>query len=145
MAPGGVEDIPTYLAMPGIANMFAVYKAGKTGPEAMREVMRLQLFDPSLLSDALIAERAPIAATPTQASRSVMPVPNMTTRLQELQCPIFGFWGVNDQFNPVGGAMKIMENAPQARMVLVNRCGHWVQVEHQEMFNRACLDFLRNG
>jgi 4,5:9,10-diseco-3-hydroxy-5,9,17-trioxoandrosta-1(10),2-diene-4-oate hydrolase len=23
MAPGGVEDIPTYLAMPGIANMFA--------------------------------------------------------------------------------------------------------------------------
>jgi 4,5:9,10-diseco-3-hydroxy-5,9,17-trioxoandrosta-1(10),2-diene-4-oate hydrolase len=145
MAPGGVEDIPTYLAMPGIANMFAVYKAGKTGPEAMREVMRLQLFDPSLLSDALIAERAPIAATQTQASRSVMPVPNMTTRLQELQCPVFGFWGVNDQFNPVGGAMKIMENAPQARMVLVNRCGHWVQVEHQEMFNRACLDFLRNG
>jgi 4,5:9,10-diseco-3-hydroxy-5,9,17-trioxoandrosta-1(10),2-diene-4-oate hydrolase len=123
MAPGGVEDIPTYLAMPGIAN----------------------LFDPSLLSDALIAERAPIAATQTQASRSVMPVPNMTTRLQELQCPVFGFWGVNDQFNPVGGAMKIMENAPQARMVLVNRCGHWVQVEHLEMFNRACLDFLRNG
>ena len=106
MAPGGVEDIPTYLAMPGIANMFAVYKAGKTGPEAMREVMRLQLFDP---------------------------------------CPVFGFWGVNDQFNPVGGAMKIIENAPQARLMLVNRCGHWVQVEHQEMFNRACIDFLRNG
>ena len=32
MAPGGVEDIPTYLAMPGIADVFAVYKAGKTGP-----------------------------------------------------------------------------------------------------------------
>ena len=145
MAPGGVEDIPTYLAMPGIANMFAVYKAGKTGPEAMREVMRLQLFDPSLLSEELIAERAPIAATQTQASRSVMPVPNMTTRLHELRCPVFGFWGVNDQFNPVGGAMKIMENAPRARLMLVNRCGHWVQVEHQEMFNRACIDFLRNG
>ena len=107
--------------------------------------MRLQLFDPSLLSEALIAERAQIAATQTQASRSVMPVPNMTTRLHELRCPVFGFWGVNDQFNPVGGAMKIMENAPQARIVLVNRCGHWVQVEHQEMFNRACIDFLRNG
>ena len=44
---------------------------------------------------------------------------------------------MNDQFNPVGGAMKIVEHAPQARMVLVNRCGHWVQVEHREMFNRA--------
>ena len=30
-------------------------------------------------------------------------------------------------------------------MVLVNRCGHWVQVEHREMFNRQCLDFLANG
>jgi 4,5:9,10-diseco-3-hydroxy-5,9,17-trioxoandrosta-1(10),2-diene-4-oate hydrolase len=145
MAPGGVEDLDTYLAMPGIANMFAVYQAGKSGPEAMREVMRLQLFDPTLLTEEIINERAPIAATQTQASRSVMKVPNMTERLHELRCPVFGFWGVNDQFNPVGGASKIVEHAPNARIVLVNRCGHWVQVEHREMFNRACLDFLAHG
>ena len=145
MAPGGVEDLDTYLAMPGIANMFAVYKAGKSGPEAMREVMRLQLFDPALLTDEIIAERAPIAATQTQASRSVMKVPNMTERLHELRCPIFGFWGVNDQFNPVGGAMKIVQHAPHARITLLNRCGHWVQVEHREMFNRDCLAFLQHG
>ena len=145
MAPGGVEDLDTYLAMPGIANMFAVYKAGKTGPDAMRDVMRLQLFDPALLTDEIINERAPIAATQTQASRSVMKVPNMTERLGELRCPVFGFWGVNDQFNPVSGAMKIVQHAPQARMILVNRCGHWVQVEHRAMFNRQCLDFLAEG
>lgn len=145
MAPGGVEDIDTYLAMPGIANMFAVYKAGKTGPEAMREVMRMQLFDPSLLTEEIINERAPLAALQTQAARSVMKVPNMTQRLNELRCPIFGFWGVNDSFNPVGGAMKIVQHAPQARMVLVNRCGHWVQVEHRDLFNRQCLDFLSHG
>ena len=69
----------------------------------------------------------------------------MTERLQELKCPVYGFWGVNDQFNPVGGAMKIMQNAPQARMQLINRCGHWVQVEHQDLFNRSCIDFLQNG
>jgi len=145
MAPGGVEDIDTYLAMPGIANMFAVYKAGKTGPEAMREVMRMQLFDPSLLTEEIINERAPLAALQTQAARSVMKVPNMTERLHELRCPIFGFWGVNDSFNPVGGAMKVVQHAPQARMLLVNRCGHWVQVEHRELFNRQCLDFLSKG
>ena len=145
MAPGGVEDIATYLAMPGIANMFAIYKAGKTGAEAMRAVMSMQLFDPSLLTEEIINERAPIALTQTQASRSVMTVPNMTLRLHELRCPIFGFWGVNDQFNPVGGAMKLVEHAPNARMELVNRCGHWVQVEHREMFNRLCIDFLQHG
>lgn len=145
MAPGGVEDLDTYLAMPGIANMFAIYKSGKTGAEAMRAVMQMQLYDPSLLSDEIINERAPIAATQTQAARSVMKVPNMTEQLAQLRCPVFGFWGVNDLFNPVGGAMKIMENAPQARMLLVNQCGHWVQVEHQAMFNRQCIDFLQNG
>lgn len=145
MAPGGVEDLDTYLAMPGIANMFNIYKSGLTGVDAMRAVMHMQLFDPALLTDDIIRERAPIAATQTQAARSIMKVANMTARLGELKCPVFGFWGINDQFNPASGAMKIMENCPQARLILVNRCGHWVQVEHQEMFNRMCLDFLKNG
>ena len=111
----------------------------------MRAVMSMQLFDPALLTDDILNERAPIAATQTQAARSVMKVANMTNRLGELKCPVFGFWGINDQFNPASGAMKLMENCPQARLILVNRCGHWVQVEHREMFNRMCLDFLKNG
>jgi 4,5:9,10-diseco-3-hydroxy-5,9,17-trioxoandrosta-1(10),2-diene-4-oate hydrolase len=93
----------------------------------------------------LINERAPIAATQTQAARSILKVRNMTTELHALRCPVFGFWGVNDQFNPVGGAMKVVDNCPQARMILVNQCGHWVQVEHRDMFNRACIDFLQLG
>lgn len=145
MAPGGVEDLDTYLAMPGVANMFAVYRSGKTGAEAMRDVMRMQLFDPGLLTDEIINERAPIALTQTRAARSILKVPNMTERLAELACPVFGFWGVNDLFNPASGAMKVMQHAPRARMLLVNRCGHWVQVEHQAMFNRQCIDFLQNG
>lgn len=145
MAPGGVEDLDTYLAMPGIANMFAVYQSGRSGPEAMREVMRLQLFDPALLTDEIIAERAPIAALQTQAARSVLKVPNMTGRLGEIGCPVLGFWGVNDQFNPVQGAMKLATGVPDARVVLVNRCGHWVQVEHREWFNQQCIGFVRHG
>ena len=145
MAPGGVEDLDTYLAMPGIANMFKVYQAGKTGAAAMRDVMTMQLFDPTLLTDDIINERAPIAETQTQAARSILKVPNMTERLHELRCPVFGFWGVNDQFNPVSGTTKLVENCPQARIIVLNQCGHWVQVEHREMFNRACIDFLQNG
>jgi 4,5:9,10-diseco-3-hydroxy-5,9,17-trioxoandrosta-1(10),2-diene-4-oate hydrolase len=29
--------------------------------------------------------------------------------------------------------------------VLVSNCGHWVMVEHQDLFNRTLLDFLLNG
>jgi 4,5:9,10-diseco-3-hydroxy-5,9,17-trioxoandrosta-1(10),2-diene-4-oate hydrolase len=145
MAPGGVEDLDTYLAMPGIANMFEVYRSGLTGIEAMRAVMTMQLFDPALLTDAILNERAPIAATQTAAARSVLKVPNMTARLAELRCPVLAFWGMNDQFNPASGAAKLMDHCPDIRTILVNRCGHWVQVEHRALFNRMCVDFLSNG
>ncbi|HSW20845.1 MAG TPA: alpha/beta fold hydrolase [Ramlibacter sp.] len=145
MAPGGIEPLETYLAMPGIANMFKVYESGLAGAAAMREIMRMQLFDSALLTDEIIAERAPIAALQTQAARSVLQVPDMTARLPELKCPVFGFWGANDQFNPVSGTSKLVAGCPNARIVVLNRCGHWVQVEHREMFNRLCIDFLRNG
>lgn len=145
MAPGGVEDLDTYLAMPGIANMFEIYRSGLTGAEAMRAVMIKQLYDPSLLTDEIINERAPIAALQTQAARSILKVPNMTARLGELRAPVLGFWGVNDLFNPVSGASRLSEHCPHARVMLVNRCGHWVQVEHREMFNRLCIDFLLHG
>lgn len=145
MAPGGVEALDTYLAMPGVANMFAVYQSGQTGVEAMRAVMRMQLFDPSQLTDDILAERAPIAAMQTQAARSILKVPDMTARLHELRCPVLGFWGVDDQFNPASGANKLLAHCPAVRVVLVNRCGHWVQVEHRDIFNRTCLDFLQHG
>lgn len=145
LGPGGVEDFDTYMAMPGIAYMFDVYKSGKVGADALREILRAMFFDPSLIEEETIRERAPIAETQTKAARSKLDVPNMTDRLHELKCPVFGLWGVNDQFNPVGGAMKLAENTPNIRMELVSRCGHWVQVEHRELFNRLCLDFLANG
>ena len=47
----------------------------------MRDVMTMQLFDPTLLTDDIINERAPIAETQTQAARSILKVPNMTERL----------------------------------------------------------------
>ena len=34
---------------------------------------------------------------------------------------------------------------PDIRLTLVSQCGHWVMVEHRELFNRQTLDFLQNG
>ncbi|GAB2466751.1 alpha/beta fold hydrolase [Comamonas humi] len=145
MAPGGVEDLPVYFAMPGIANMFKIYQEGKTGREAMRAVMSMQVVDQSLLTEAIIDEREPIAKTQTQAARSPMNIPNLTEQLPQLQCKVLAFWGMQDAFNPVGGADKLARGIQNCRVVLVNQCGHWVQVEHRGMFNRTCIDFLQNG
>ena len=145
MAPGGVEDRETYFRMPGIVRMEETYNAGPMGVEAMRHVMSLQLYDASQLDEAMLAERAAVAVTQPANLFSTMMVPNMTERLHALRCPVLGFWGTNDNFNPASGALKLLEHAPDARFIMLNRCGHWVQVEHTDLFNRSCLDFLNKG
>lgn len=145
LAPGGVEERETYFMMEGIVRMVSLFNAGPVGLEEMRSMMRLQLFDDSILPQSLLLERVAVAQTQPKNLFSTMQVPNMTSRLGELQCPILGFWGSNDNFNPVGGAQRIIDGAPDARFIVLNRCGHWVQVEHRELFNRSCLEFLRHG
>ena len=143
-APGGVEERETYFQMPGILRMVEVFGQGPMGVEEMRQVMRLQLFDSTQLDENLLKERAAVAVTQPANLFSTMMVPNMTERLGELRVPILGFWGTNDLFNPPAGAMKILDNAPHARFIMLNRCGHWVQVEHQQLFNRECIAFLND-
>ncbi|HGY2297713.1 TPA: alpha/beta fold hydrolase [Pseudomonas putida] len=145
MAPGGVEERETYFKKIGIQRMVELFNAGPLDIDKMRQIMSLQLFDASQLPDSLLAERVAVAKYQPHCLFSTMMVPNMTERLEELRVPILGFWGTNDNFNPVGGAMKVLDNAPDARFILLNRCGHWVQVEHRELFNRSCLEFLRQA
>lgn len=145
MAPGGVEARETYFRMEGIMRMVETFAKGPMGPAEMRHVMSLQVFDPGMLDDEIINERAAIAPLQPANLFSTMMVPDMTARLHEISAPIFGFWGTNDRFNPHTGALKVIENAPDARMILLNQCGHWVQVEHRDLFNRSCIDFMIRG
>ena len=142
MAPGGVEERETYFKMIGIQRMVELYNAGPLGLEQMRRIMSLQLFDSSQLDDTLLAERVAVAVHQPRNLFTTMMVPNMTERLEELQVPILGFWGTDDNFNPASGALKVLQHAPHARFILLNRCGHWVQVEHRTLFNTTCLAFL---
>jgi len=145
MAPGGVEERETYFEMEGIIRMVETFAAGKMGMEEMQHVMSLQVYNPELLDNEILCERVAVVPSQPENLFTTMMVPNMTERLQEIQIPIFGFWGTEDKFNPHSGSMKILHNAPDARMILLNRCGHWVQVEYPDLFNRSCIDFLTRG
>jgi 4,5:9,10-diseco-3-hydroxy-5,9,17-trioxoandrosta-1(10),2-diene-4-oate hydrolase len=146
MAPGGLEERETYMAMSGIQTMIkSIYgKAGITR-DGMKKVFSLQLYDESLITDEIIDQRFQIAETQPMVVFSSLRVPNLAERLSELTCPVLGLWGVNDNFCPVSGADRIAKNCADARVMTINRCGHWVMVEHRDVFNRLVLDFLQNG
>lgn len=147
MAPGGLmEKEQYYRQMEGIQKMAAAFASGELKEAAgMRRLLGLQLFDAALLSDETINERVAVVQQQPLCVLASMQVPNMAARLAELQCPILGFWGMNDKFCPASGAQTLMEACRQIRFVLLSECGHWAMVEHRELFNRQCLDFIGEG
>ncbi|EKT4465617.1 alpha/beta fold hydrolase [Pseudomonas putida] len=147
MAPGGLMDkAQYYLQMEGIQRMVTAFASGELRDAAgMKRLLGLQLFDPSLIDDETVAERVAVVAQQPPCVLSTMEVPNMAERLPELACPILGFWGMDDKFCPVSGANTLMQACRHIRFVLLSECGHWVMVEHRDLFNRDCLAFLAEG
>ncbi|WP_416052979.1 alpha/beta fold hydrolase [Cupriavidus basilensis] len=142
MAPGGVEDRETYFRMEGIEKMVSLFTGGQMNHDTMRELLKLLVHDATLVTDALVDERMAVCKEQPREVLATMKVPNLTERLGEIACPVLGFWGTEDRFNPAGGALKFLQGCRDARFVLINRCGHWVMVEHSDYFNRECLAFL---
>ncbi|WP_336335108.1 alpha/beta fold hydrolase [Pseudomonas putida] len=147
MAPGGLmEKSQYYLQMEGIQRMAAAFASGELRDAVgMKRLLGLQLFDPSLIDDDTVAERVAVVAEQPACVLSTMEVPNMAEQIGRLGCPILGFWGMNDKFCPASGAQTMMQACQQIRFVLLSECGHWVMVEHRELFNRECLAFLAEG
>ena len=144
MAPGGLELREAYGKMEGIRTMMKVF-LGPEGitREGMRKVFGLQLFDPATLTEEILDERMEIALTQPKRVLASMSVPHLAPELSRLRCPVFAFWGMDDKFCPVSGATTIAERCPRSRVMLLSSCGHWVMVEHTDLFNRLSVDFLR--
>lgn len=146
MAPGGLEERETFMQMRGIRSMMrCLYGPEGLTRAGMKMLFENQLFDASLVSEALVDERTEAAlAQPLHVFKS-MRVDNLEHELGRLACPVLGLWGMDDQFCPVSGATKLAERVPNVRVTLFNRCGHWVMVEHAAVFDRLCVDFLLHG
>jgi 4,5:9,10-diseco-3-hydroxy-5,9,17-trioxoandrosta-1(10),2-diene-4-oate hydrolase len=147
MAPGGLNDLPDYLAMPGMQAMFALYGSGKPITEgAMKEFfIKAFVVNPAAVTDSLLHERAELMKLQNPQVMKTMKVPNMTADLGKITCPALTLWGINDQMMPESGILRLAKGLPNGRVVLVPKCGHWVMIEHRDLFNRYVLDFLKNG
>ena len=110
--------------------------------EGMKKVFEKQVFDPGNVPDGVIERRTEVALTQPRHVFETLRVANQAERLGQIQCPTLGFWGTNDLFCPPSGASTLAEGIANCRVLLIGRCGHWVMVEHAELFNDACLEFL---
>jgi 4,5:9,10-diseco-3-hydroxy-5,9,17-trioxoandrosta-1(10),2-diene-4-oate hydrolase len=146
MAPGGLEERETYMKMEGIRAMMKVFMAPEgITRDGMRKVFGHQLYDPSILTEEILDERCEIAEHQPKRVLTSMVVPHLAPELAKISCPTLALWGQNDKFCPVSGATRIAEAVPNCRVTILSHCGHWVMVEHVDVFNRLTLDFLTHG
>lgn len=143
MAPGGLEERDVYMQMPGIKAMIkAAYTPGGFTMDSMRGVFGLQMYDPARVTDEILRERLEVAELQPHGIMARLKVSNLRPRLAEISCPTLTMWGMNDNFCPPSGAQAIATSCTQARVLLLTECGHWVMVEHPELFNRECIAFF---
>lgn len=146
MATGGIESRETYFNMPGIQ---AMVKYPMGSPEFTKDVLASLLqqlvFDPSHVTEALVNQRWATLQTQNPTVLATMAIPDLTDCLKDITCPVLSFWGREDRFCPVSGADKLFKHCQRVHSVNVSQCGHWVMVEHPEMFNRECLAFLERN
>lgn len=62
-------------------------------------------------------------------------------RLERISCPILLVWGEKDVLVFPTGADRVLETVPEARLELIEDCGHCPQIEAPERFTSLLLDF----
>lgn len=145
MAPGGIEDQPSYFTMPGMQIMKEVFTGGQNKDSLEQFIRRGLVYDDSVVDEQLVNERWGIFQQQNTKVITSMVVPNMEDQLGELRCPIIAFWGANENMMPETGIAKLTKKCKNIRLTIVSECGHWVMVEHKDLFNRMTLDFLQHG
>ena len=77
-------------------------------------------------------------------NRAVIARPDARPHLPRLACPVLVMCGEADLLTPPERAREIAALVPQARLVLVPRCGHMLTMERPEAVNAELERFLQD-
>lgn len=144
LAPGGLEEAPVYMGMPGIQKMASVFMSPEYSLAGQKEILQHLVhadFAPKV-PDSLVQERYEVGKVQPKDVLLRMRIPNNSGRLSELTLPILVFWGKDDKFLPFASGAHFLDQCPRARVITFTRTGHWVQVEREAEFNGYARAFL---
>lgn len=121
--------------------------------EAMRALLDLFVFDDALVGDDLAALRYEASVRPgvAEAYARMFPAPRQASidalavaddELAQLTHETLIVHGREDAVVPPTTSHRLFGLIPASQLHLFGRCGHWVQVEHADRFNRLVADFL---
>lgn len=133
----------------GVRIMMETY--ADPSPEGMRRLVEIMVFDratfarPELVeerSQAALAHPEHLANVLAAAPGAPIPIWADKSRLSSISAPTLLIHGRDDRVVSFETTLLLAAAIPDSRAVLINRCGHWAQLEHAEEFNRLVTDFV---
>lgn len=126
--------------------LISTYYSGD-GPsrERMRQLLLRMVHDPSRLTDEVVDARFQASIDPeTLEANSIGPWARQSLEGEVGECaaPTLLIWGLEDRATPFDHALYLMKTLPDARLHVLQHCGHWANVERAEEFNAQVLGFL---
>lgn len=138
---------PTGEMPPGIAVLMEMF-GGTIDRDLISRFVTLMCYDKNLVTNEMIEGR--LAAALKHHQELVAAGANSAPNLQDLgpdvhrvQSPTLLIWGREDNFVTVEAGVAYARGIQDARLVVVPRCGHWVQYERLELFNGLVSSFFR--
>jgi 2-hydroxy-6-oxonona-2,4-dienedioate hydrolase len=124
-------------------------------PQNMKRLVRVMCFDPAMASDELAEERSGTARRYAEHNENFLdflrsgplmglPAPTAET-MSTWTVPTMLIHGRDDRVIHFEASLRMLAMIPDSRMVLLNRCGHWAQLEHAAEFNRLVDGFIANA
>ena len=116
--------------------------------EARREVHRrnlgiLMIHDPGKVDDLALAIQAKNAMRSRIRSKHFARMSTLAECLPDVKARLAGIWGEHDvTCTPELAKEKLRKFQPHAPFEIVRGCGHWVQFEAAETFNRLLVVLL---
>jgi pimeloyl-ACP methyl ester carboxylesterase len=75
-------------------------------------------------------------------NRAVIARPDARGHLPQVRCPVLVLCGDADRLAPPERSLEIAALVPQARLVMVPRCGHMLTMERPEVVNGVLVEWL---
>lgn len=119
-------------------------------PETIRRLANIMTYDPTFATEEMVVERARVAAERDDHRENFLAgfgkpgYMQFSTpeQLSFITAPTLLIHGRDDRVVHFENSMQLCKFIQNSRLYLINRCGHWAQLEHTEEFNRMVSSFV---
>ena len=117
--------------------------------EQMAKIVDLFVYDQKFKTDELVDMRHNAGLSRPQhieaRRKSTNRItPDFTAELHAVRAKTLIIWGRDDRFSPLDFALNMLWRIPDAQVHVFPECGHWVQYEKSDEFNRLIMDFIEH-